>query len=157
MSAQAVYDRVPLGSFVHYSDGTPRPPSNSRRSLRLGKITTMAAASFARLSDHTLGNGTMPASVTLHQGDFGSAGDVVLEGRQDVFSVDIIAEFHSGRTAEAWLDTHFRSCRRMPNSLISPTIAPPRKPGLPRIAIPTPCLTKSRPMRARDTIEGRAA
>ena len=41
-------------------------------------------------------------------------------------------------------------------SLISPTIAPPRKPGLPRIAIPTPCLTKSR-HEARDTIEGRAA
>jgi hypothetical protein len=33
MSAQTVYDRVPLGSLVRYFDGTPRPPERFKRKL----------------------------------------------------------------------------------------------------------------------------
>ena len=33
MSAQLIYDLVPLGSIVRYSDGTPRPPERFRKKL----------------------------------------------------------------------------------------------------------------------------
>jgi hypothetical protein len=39
----------------------------------------MAVASCARARPHTVGAHSTPASVTLHQGDFGSAGVIVLK------------------------------------------------------------------------------
>ncbi|RNJ41439.1 hypothetical protein B5V01_00005 [Mesorhizobium erdmanii] len=33
MSAQLIYDLVPLGSIVNYSDGSPRPPERHRKKL----------------------------------------------------------------------------------------------------------------------------
>ena len=33
MSASLIYDVVPLGSVVEYSDDTPRPPDRFRRKL----------------------------------------------------------------------------------------------------------------------------
>ena len=55
MSAQSIYDQAPIGALIRYSDGTPRPPQ------------------------HTRGNHTTPASFTMHKGEFGSAGVVVLK------------------------------------------------------------------------------
>jgi len=78
MSAQSIFDQAPIGALIRYSDGTPRPPQRFKNKLaawensnNLGRLVRKAAA-------HTIGNHTTPASFTLHQGDFGSAGVVVL-------------------------------------------------------------------------------
>lgn len=34
MNAQEVFDTLPLGSLVRFSDGTPRPPERFKRKLR---------------------------------------------------------------------------------------------------------------------------
>ena len=91
MSAQTIYDTVPLGSLVRYFDGTPRPPERFKRSSRPGRTPTMAVASCAS-APHTVGTHTTPASVTLHQGDFGSACVIVLKVFK-TFSVNSLLTF----------------------------------------------------------------
>jgi hypothetical protein len=108
----------------------------------------MAVASCARARPHTVGAHSTPASVTLHQGDFGSAGVIVLKDFK-TFSVNSPLTFtvierpkpgivrvldragddaelvHLADTraaAEAWLASH---------------------------RYPTPCSMRSLPMRAR--------
>jgi hypothetical protein len=156
MSAQAVYDRVPLGSLVHYSDGTPRPPERFKRKLSAWENNNNGGRLVRKVAARTVGNATMPASVTLHQGDFGSAGDVVLKACK-TFSVDtpltfiVVERSKPGMVrvldradegaelldladdcaaAEAWLATH-----RYPDAVLDEVTA----------------------HEARDTIEGRAA
>jgi len=79
MSAQAIYDRVPLGSLVRYSDGTPRPPERFKKKLSAWENNNNGGRLVRKSAPHTVGTHTTLASVTLHQGDFGSAGVVVLK------------------------------------------------------------------------------
>ena len=79
MSAQTIYDTVPLGSLVRYFDGTPRPPERFKRKLAAWENNNNGGRLVRKSAPHTVGTHTTPASVTLHQGDFGSAGVVVLK------------------------------------------------------------------------------
>ena len=79
MSAQTVYDTVPLGSLVRYFDGTPRPPERFKRKLAAWENTNNGGRLVRKSAPHTVGAHSTPASVTLHQGDFGSAGVIVLK------------------------------------------------------------------------------
>jgi hypothetical protein len=86
MSAQAIYDRVPLGSFIR-SDGTPRPPERFKKKLSAWENNNNGGRLVRKSAPHTVGAHTTPASITLHQGDFGGAGIVVLEVFK-IFSVN---------------------------------------------------------------------
>jgi hypothetical protein len=79
MSAQAIYDRVPLGSFIRYSDGTPRPPARFKKKLAAWENNNNGGRLVRKSAPRTVGAHTPPAGITLHQGDFGSAGIVVLK------------------------------------------------------------------------------
>ena len=79
MSAQTIYDSVPLGSLVRYFDGTPRPPEQFKRKLAAWENNNNGGRLVRKSAPHTVGTHTTPASVTLHQGDFGSAGVIVLK------------------------------------------------------------------------------
>ncbi len=79
MSAQEIYDRMPLGSFIRYSDGTPRPPERFKKKVAAWENTNNGGRLVRKSAPHTVGAHTTPASVTLHQGDFGSAGVIVLK------------------------------------------------------------------------------
>jgi hypothetical protein len=79
MSAQAIYDRVPLGSLVRYSDGTPRPPERFKKKLSAWENNNNGGRLVRKSAPHTVGAHTTPASIILHQGDFGGAGIVVLK------------------------------------------------------------------------------
>ncbi len=79
MSAQSIFDHAPLGAIIRYSDGTPRPPKRHRRKLAdwqrrnsCGRLVHKAAATI-------VGQTILPASFTLHEGDFGSEGVIVLK------------------------------------------------------------------------------
>jgi len=79
MSAQAIYDRVPLGSLVRYSDGTPRPPERFKKKLSAWENNNNGGRLVRKSAPHTVGAHTTPASIILHQRDFGGAGIVVLK------------------------------------------------------------------------------
>ncbi|WP_027054583.1 hypothetical protein [Mesorhizobium erdmanii] len=70
MSAQLIYDLVPLGSIVTYSDGSPRPPKRHRK-----KLATW---------ENRNGGGRL---IRKHKGDYGSQGTIVLRVHQ-AFSVN---------------------------------------------------------------------
>jgi hypothetical protein len=91
MSAKDIYDLAPLGSIIRYSDGTPRPPERFKKKLAAWENTNNGGRFVRKTAERTLGNHTTPASFTLHQGDFGSAGVVVLT----VFKTFSIASPHT--------------------------------------------------------------
>jgi hypothetical protein len=99
MSAQTIYDTVPLGSLVRYFDGTPRPPERFRRKLAAWENTNNGGRLVRKSAPHTVGTHTTPASVTLHQGDFGSACVIVLK-------VELLHLAYTRAAAEAWLASH---------------------------------------------------
>jgi len=79
MSAQSIYDQAPIGALIRYSDGTPRPPQRFKHKLAAWENNNNIGRLVRKASPHTMGNRTAPPSFTLHQGDFGSAGVVVLK------------------------------------------------------------------------------
>jgi hypothetical protein len=79
MSAQAVYDYAPLGSVLRYSDGTPRPPERHRRKLQGWSRNNGSGRLVEKCAARTYGRLQIPASFTLHEGSYASAGVVVLE------------------------------------------------------------------------------
>jgi hypothetical protein len=79
MSAQSIYDRAPLGALIRFSDGTPRPPARFTKKLAAWESNNNLGRLVRKSAPYTVGAHTRPASITLHQGDFGSAGIVVLK------------------------------------------------------------------------------
>ena len=90
MSAQLIYDLAPLGSIIRYSDGAPRPPERHRK-----KLSAWESAN-GRLIGKTPARQTpqysSPAHFTLHEGDYGSGGVIVLRVHKS-FSVDCGLKF----------------------------------------------------------------
>lgn len=127
-TAQDVVERAPLGAIVRFSDGTPPPPARFKRKLRAwedrngtGRLTEKSGACEGR-----------PGDFTLHIGDWGSDGMIVLSvsrhytsASQGTFTVErsphpgealVLTDF-MGRTrlhhvasnaaaAQAWLGSH---------------------------------------------------
>jgi hypothetical protein len=82
LSAQQLYDAGPLGALVRFSDGAAEPPERHRRkhaawrsSNRTGRLVRKVPQKLA-----------LPASFTLHVGDFGSD-DVTVVKAYRVFAV----------------------------------------------------------------------
>lgn len=80
-SAQQLIDTAPLGALVAYSDGSPRPPVRFKRKLAawrrfngVGRLDSVTPAEMR-------GAHEVPARFTLHVGDFGSYGVIVLSVR----------------------------------------------------------------------------
>ena len=79
MSAQSIYNQAPIGALIRYSDGTPRPPQRFKHKLAAWENNNNGGRLVRKAEPHTSGNHTAPPSFTLHQGDFGSTGVVVLK------------------------------------------------------------------------------
>lgn len=92
MSAQLIYDLVPLGSIVTYSDGTSRPPERHRKKIAAWENNNSGGRLIRKRAETRIGNTTLPASITLHKGDYGSQGTVVLRVHQS-FSVNSALKF----------------------------------------------------------------
>lgn len=87
MSAQLIYDLVPLGSTVTYSDSTPRPPGRHRKKLASWESRNSGGRLIRKQAEARVGNTTLPATITLHKGDYGSQGTIVMRVHQ-TFSVN---------------------------------------------------------------------
>ncbi|TPN74981.1 hypothetical protein [Mesorhizobium sp. B1-1-5] len=92
MSAQLIYDLVPLGSTLIYSDGSPRPPERHRRKLPAWENSNSGGRLIRKQAEARVGNTTIPASITLHDGDYGSQETIVLRVHRN-FSVNSELKF----------------------------------------------------------------
>ncbi|KKB07192.1 hypothetical protein VE25_19380 [Devosia geojensis] len=92
MSAQLIYDLVPLGSIIRYSDGTPRPPERHRKKLSAWESANSGGRLIRKTPARQAGQYSSPAHFTLHEGDYGSGSVVVLRVHKS-FSVDCGLKF----------------------------------------------------------------
>jgi hypothetical protein len=82
LSAQQLYDAGPLGALVRFSDGAAEPPQRHRRK----HATWRSSNGTGRLVRKAPHKQRLPASFTLHVGDFGTA-DVTVVKAYRVFAV----------------------------------------------------------------------
>jgi hypothetical protein len=82
LSAQQLYDAGPLGALVRFSDGAAEPPQRHRRKHAAWRSSN----GTGRLVRKAPQRNALPASFTLHVGDFGSD-DVTVVKAYRVFAV----------------------------------------------------------------------
>lgn len=92
MSARLIFDLAPLGSLVRYSDGTPRPPERHHKKLTAWENRNGGGRLIRKTPATPAGQYPLPASFTLHEGDHGSGGVIVLRVHRS-FSVDSELKF----------------------------------------------------------------
>ncbi|BAI99005.1 hypothetical protein Sj15T_10020 [Sphingobium sp. TA15] len=84
-TAQSIYDEAVLGATICYSDGTPRPPDRFKRKLRAWEARN-GRGRLTRRSPGSRGSRPYPATFTLHEGNYGSEGVIILSVNR-IFSV----------------------------------------------------------------------
>ena len=87
MSAHLIYDCVSLGSVVRYSDGTPKPPARFRKKLAAWERRNGVGRLIRKEPPRERATYTSPACFTLHEGDFGQAGTIIVSVRR-TYTVD---------------------------------------------------------------------
>lgn len=91
MSAHTIFS-APLGSIISWSDGTPRPPERHSKKLAVWKTRNSSGRLIRKEHSRALGGYTAPASCTLHEGDIGSRGTIVVSILR-TFGVDSTLNF----------------------------------------------------------------
>ncbi|MDB5614986.1 MAG: hypothetical protein JWQ22_2639 [Devosia sp.] len=91
MSAQLIFDLAPLGATVSYSDGTPRPPERFRKKLAAWENRNSGGRLIRKVPARTAGSAVLAACITLHEGDYGGQGVVVLTVHRS-FSVFVVTQ-----------------------------------------------------------------
>jgi hypothetical protein len=87
MSAHIVYDSAPLGSLIRYFDGTPKPPARFRKKLSVWESRNGAGRLVRKEPPRPRATYSSPAHFTLHEGDFGEGGTIVVSVRR-TYSVE---------------------------------------------------------------------
>ncbi|MGX9948491.1 hypothetical protein ACTG4Q_39055 (plasmid) [Bradyrhizobium denitrificans] len=87
MSAQLIYDLAPLGAIIRFSDGTPHSPDRHRKKLAAWGHRNSGGRLIRKQAERRAGNTVIGATITLHAGDYGGGGVVVLRVHR-TFSVD---------------------------------------------------------------------
>lgn len=87
-TARHIFLNAPLGSRIAYGNGEPRPPERFKRKL----CTWENENGTGRLVERQQGSGSHPATFTLHIGDFGSKGTIVMVVRR-LFSAESTKPF----------------------------------------------------------------
>ncbi len=78
MSVHIVYDSAPLGSVIRYFDSTQKPPSRFKKKLAAWKSRNSVGRLIKKEPPRERPTYSSPACFTLHEGDFGQAGIIVL-------------------------------------------------------------------------------
>ena len=87
MSAHIVYDAAPLGSMIRYSDGAAKPPSRFTKKLAAWESRNGAGRLLKKEPPKARATYCSPAYFTLHEGDFGQGGIIVVSVRR-TYSVE---------------------------------------------------------------------
>ena len=78
MSASLIFDIVPLGSLVAYSDGQPKPPARFTKRLATWESRNGVGRLVRKEPGRERPTYTSPPSFTLHEGDFGKGGIILI-------------------------------------------------------------------------------
>ncbi|MCL4068914.1 hypothetical protein M3484_20345 [Pseudomonas sp. GX19020] len=79
MSAEQIFTRAPLGALIRYSDGKPRPPARFTKKLASWQRNNGIGRLVRKEPGRAGGSGhDIPASITLHEGDYSSAGVILV-------------------------------------------------------------------------------
>jgi hypothetical protein len=92
MSAQHIFDNAPLGSIIRYSDGSPKPPVRFTKKLSLWERSNGSGRLIRKSPGRDIGNYPYSASFTMHEGDLGGGGIVLIVLHRS-FSVDTRLRF----------------------------------------------------------------
>jgi hypothetical protein len=87
MSAHIVHDSAPLGSVIRYSDGTPMPPTRFTKKVAAWKSRNGIGRLVKKEPARTRATYCSPACFTLHEGDFGQGGVIIVSVRR-IYSVE---------------------------------------------------------------------
>lgn len=87
MSAHIVYESAPLGSVIRYCDDTPKPPVRFKRKFRAWESRNGSGRLVRKEPPRERPTYDAPAYFTLHEGDFGQAGTIVVSVRR-TYSVE---------------------------------------------------------------------
>lgn len=92
MLAQQIYDTAPLGSLIRFSNGEQRPPERFTRKLRAWTNDNGVGRLVERSPEHMAATYRSAASFTLHLGNYGSEGTIVMVVRRG-YSVESTLDF----------------------------------------------------------------
>jgi hypothetical protein len=92
MSAQHIFDNTPLGSIIRYSDDSPKPPARFTKKLEHWERSNGSGRLIRKSPGRDVGNYPFPASITMHEGDIGGGGIVLIVLHRS-FSVDTRLQF----------------------------------------------------------------
>ena len=87
MSARSIFDTAPIGAIITYADGAPRPPARFKKKRATWERSNSGGRLIRKQAERRVGDMTLPATFTLHEGDYGGGGVVVLRAHR-TFSVD---------------------------------------------------------------------
>ncbi|MGX5805646.1 hypothetical protein ACWGS9_31145 [Bradyrhizobium sp. Arg314] len=87
MPAHLVYDRASLGSVIRYYDDTPKPPARFTKKLVAWESRNGVGRLVKMEPPRSRATYSSPACFTLHEGDFGQAGTIVVSVRR-TYSVE---------------------------------------------------------------------
>ncbi|GAA4134659.1 hypothetical protein ACFFTN_13100 [Aminobacter aganoensis] len=92
MPANIVYDCASLGSVIRYLDSTPKPPERFRKKLAAWKSRNSTGRLVKKEPPRERPTYSSPACFTLHEGDFGQDGTVIISVRR-TYSVETDLRF----------------------------------------------------------------
>lgn len=92
MSASLIFDIASIGSIVSWSDGAPRPPERHVKKLSAWKGNNSTGRLISKQGQRIMGSVTLPASFTLHEGDHGANGVIVIRVHRS-FSINTNLRF----------------------------------------------------------------
>lgn len=78
MSASLIFDNAPLGSLIAYSDGTPKPPARFSKKLAAWERRNGIGRLVRKEPARERPTYTFPPCFTLHEGDFGQNGIILV-------------------------------------------------------------------------------
>jgi hypothetical protein len=87
MPAHIVYDCASLGSVIRYFDSTPKPPERFKKKLSAWKSRNGTGRLVKKEPPRERPTYSSPACFTLHEGDFGQDGTVIISVRH-TYSVE---------------------------------------------------------------------
>lgn len=82
MSAHIVCESAPLGSLIRYSDGTAKPPARFTKKLAAWESRNGVGRLVRKEPPRERATYSSPAYFTLHEGDFGQGGIIVVSVRR---------------------------------------------------------------------------
>jgi hypothetical protein len=78
MSAITIFDTAPLGALIRYTDGSPKPPARFTKKLAAWERSNGIGRLVKKEPPRPYPTRTVPASFTLHEGNFSSEGVILV-------------------------------------------------------------------------------